>query len=307
MHLVGPPDGAGRGAGFAFGQDRRHQPGMLGRDTLADKRFRNWLPSLDRRRIKRIRHLGISTVSASDDSLRSRRRVRAARAVSGTAVAHRQSTTSPERTGVGETKRQAVRHTRVATTRTERTARPHRLSDSRHRVACAMATSMAHGHNHAMEEGRPRTDFITHRGAPAAVARPTSNDQVVELLRYATKHGVAIVPRGTATNLSAAIAPGDDSLVLDLTSMNRIVEIDAEGRRAVVEPGVINADLKAAAAPLGLAYAPDPASTPISTIGGNIAENAGGPGCIKYGVTFHHVLAARRRARRWPASHLQRG
>jgi hypothetical protein len=131
------------------------------------------------------------------------------------------------------------------------------------------------------------TDFITHRGAPAAVARPTSNDQVVELLRYATKHGVAIVPRGTATNLSAAIAPGDDSLVLDLASMNRIVEIDAEGRRAVVEPGVINADLKAAAAPLGLAYAPDPASAPISTIGGNIAENAGGPGCIKNGVTFH--------------------
>ena len=134
------------------------------------------------------------------------------------------------------------------------------------------------------------TDFITQRGAPAAVARPTSTDQVVELLRYATKHGVAVVPRGTATNLSAAIAPGDDSLVLDLTNMNRIVEIDAEGRRAVVEPGVINADLKAAAAPLGLAYAPDPASTPISTIGGNIAENAGGPGCIKFGVTFHHVL-----------------
>jgi glycolate dehydrogenase FAD-linked subunit len=134
------------------------------------------------------------------------------------------------------------------------------------------------------------TDFITRRGVPAAVVRPTSIDQVVELLRYATKHGVAIVPRGTATNLSAAIAPGDDSLVLDLASMNRIIEIDAEGRRAVAEPGVINADLKAAAARLGLTYAPDPASTPISTIGGNIAENAGGPGCIKFGVTFHHVL-----------------
>jgi glycolate oxidase len=134
------------------------------------------------------------------------------------------------------------------------------------------------------------TDFITERGVPAAVVRPTSSDQVVELLRYATKRGVAIVPRGTATNLSAAIAPGEDSLVLDLASMNRIVEIDAEGRRAVVEPGVINAGLKAEAARLGLTYAPDPASTSISTIGGNIAENAGGPGCIKYGVTFHHVL-----------------
>jgi glycolate oxidase len=135
------------------------------------------------------------------------------------------------------------------------------------------------------------TDFITQRGVPAAVARPTSSDQVAALLGYATEHGVSVVPRGAATNLSAAVAPGDDSLVLDLTSMNRIMEIDAQARRAVVEPGVINADLKAAVAPAGLVYAPDPASSPISTIGGNIAENAGGPGCIKYGVTFHHVLA----------------
>ena len=135
------------------------------------------------------------------------------------------------------------------------------------------------------------TDFVAQRGVPAAVARPTSSEQIVALLRYASQHGIAIVPRGAATNLSAAIAPSDDSLVLDLASMNRIVEIDAQARRAVVEPGVINADLKAAAAPAGLVYAPDPASTPISTIGGNIAENAGGPGCIKYGVTFHHVRA----------------
>ena len=135
------------------------------------------------------------------------------------------------------------------------------------------------------------TDFVAQRGVPAAVARPTSSEQIVALLCYASEHGIAIVPRGAATNLSAAIAPSDDSLVLDLASMNRIVEIDAQARRAVVEPGVINADLKAAAAPAGLVYAPDPASTPISTIGGNIAENAGGPGCIKYGVTFHHVLA----------------
>ena len=123
---------------------------------------------------------------------------------------------------------------------------------------------------------------VAQRGVPAAV---------MALLRYASEHGIAIVPRGAATNLSAAIAPSDDSLMLDLASMNRIVEIDAQARRAVVEPGVINADLKTAVAPLGLVYAPDPASTPISTIGGNIAENAGGPGCIKYGVTFHHVLA----------------
>lgn len=136
------------------------------------------------------------------------------------------------------------------------------------------------------------TDFITQRGIPAVVARPTSSEQVVALLRYASEHGVQIVPRGAATNLSGAVAPGDASLVLDLTRMNRIVEIDAQARRAVVEPGVITANLKTAAAPAGLVYGPDPASTPISTIGGNIAENAGGPGCIKHGVTFHHVHAA---------------
>jgi glycolate oxidase len=134
------------------------------------------------------------------------------------------------------------------------------------------------------------TDFITQRGVPAAVARPTSIDQVLALLSYAAQHGLTIVPRGAATNLAAAIVPDADSLVLDLTGMNRILDLDAQARRAVVEPGVINADLKAVAAPAGLVYAPDPASTPISTIGGNIAENAGGPGCIKYGVTFHHVL-----------------
>src|SRR4029079_3928759 len=97
------------------------------------------------------------------------------------------------------------------------------------------------------------------RGVPAAVVRPALNDQVVALLGYAAEHGLRVVPRGAATNLCAGIAPGDDSLVLDIASMNRIVEIDAQARCAVVEPGVINADLKAAVAPLGLVYAPDPA------------------------------------------------
>ena len=81
------------------------------------------------------------------------------------------------------------------------------------------------------------TDFITRRGVPAAVVRPTSNDQVVALLGYAAEHGLRVVPRGAATNLCAGIAPGDDSLVLDIASMNRIVEIDAQaasrGRRGL--------------------------------------------------------------------------
>jgi glycolate oxidase len=134
------------------------------------------------------------------------------------------------------------------------------------------------------------TDFITHRGVPAAVARPTTTDQVVRLLGYAAVRGIRIVTRGAATNLAAAIVPTAESLMLDMAGMNRILEVEPQARRAIVEPGVINADLKAAASREGLMYAPDPASSPISTIGGNIAENAGGPGCIKYGVTFHHVL-----------------
>jgi glycolate oxidase len=135
------------------------------------------------------------------------------------------------------------------------------------------------------------TDFVTQRGVPLAVVRPTSSDHVAALLDYAGGRGIKVVPRGAATNLSAAVAPGDDALVMDLARMNRILDIDAEARRAVIEPGVVNADLKAAALAQGLVYAPDPASAPISTIGGNIAENAGGPACIKYGVTFHHVIA----------------
>ena len=135
------------------------------------------------------------------------------------------------------------------------------------------------------------TDFVTRRGVPGAVARPATGEQVAALVGFAAERGVGVVARGAGTNLAAGIAPNDDSIVLDLAGMDRILEIDAPSHRAIVEPGVINADLKSAVALEGLAYAPDPASTAISTIGGNIAENAGGPGCIKYGVTFHHVVA----------------
>lgn len=112
------------------------------------------------------------------------------------------------------------------------------------------------------------------------MARPASGEEVAALVGFAAERGVALVPRGAGTNLAAGMAPNEDALVLDLSAMNRILHIDAQARRAVVEPGVINGDLKAAVAPAGLVYAPGPASTAISTIGGNIAENAGGPGCI---------------------------
>jgi glycolate oxidase len=135
------------------------------------------------------------------------------------------------------------------------------------------------------------TDFVTERGVPGAVVRPASPEDVAAAVGFAAERGIGLVARGAGTNLAAAIAPTDDSLVLDLAGMNRILEVDVESRRAIVEPGVLTGDLKARVAPAGLVYAPDPASSAISTIGGNIAENAGGPGCIKHGVTFHHVVA----------------
>lgn len=151
------------------------------------------------------------------------------------------------------------------------------------------------GADAVMTDGATRiaagTDFITERGVPRAVVRPMSSEAVAAVVGFAAERGLGVVARGAGTNLAGAIAPTDDSLVVDLAGMNRILEIDPESRHAVVEPGVINGDLKARVAPAGLVYAPDPASAAISTIGGNIAENAGGPGCIKHGVTFHHVVA----------------
>jgi glycolate oxidase len=123
------------------------------------------------------------------------------------------------------------------------------------------------------------------------VVRATFADQVAALLAYASQRGVAVVPRAAGTNLCGGFAPGPESIVLDLSLMTRVVSIDPEARRAVVEPGVLNGDLQGLLVPHRLCFSPDPASAAISTIGGNILENAGGPGCIKYGVTFHHVAA----------------
>ena len=135
------------------------------------------------------------------------------------------------------------------------------------------------------------TDFVTHRGTPAAVVRAGSPEQVAALLGYASERGVPISPRSAGTNLSGGFAPGPDSVTLDFGARNGIISIDPDAMRATVEPGVVNGDLQAALVPYGLCFSPDPASRPISTVGGNIIENAGGPGCIKYGVTFHHVVS----------------
>ncbi|MEW1720585.1 FAD-linked oxidase C-terminal domain-containing protein [Streptomyces sp. NPDC093109] len=127
-------------------------------------------------------------------------------------------------------------------------------------------------------------------GQPLAVVHAAHTDDVRTTLRHANALRVPVVPRGAGTGLSGGATAAEGTVVLDLARMNRITEISPDDQLAVVEPGVITADLDRAAAAYGLRYAPDPASAAISTIGGNIATNAGGLRCAKYGVTRDSVL-----------------
>ena len=138
-----------------------------------------------------------------------------------------------------------------------------------------------------------RRDETVHfePGLPLAVALPASTADVATILRLASRHRVQVVPRGAGSGLSGGSAGIDGALTVAMTRMNAIVEIDAENLVAVVQPGVVNADLKAAVADEGLFYPPDPASYEFCTIGGNIGTNAGGLCCVKYGVTRDAVLA----------------
>ena len=136
------------------------------------------------------------------------------------------------------------------------------------------------------------TDRSGHRpaGLPDGVVRARSVEDVVATLSWASEHRVPVVTRGAGTGLAAGSSAGPGEVVLDVSGMDRILEVRAEDQVAVVEPGVRTADLDAAAGEHGLFYAPDPASSAISSIGGNIATNAGGLRCAKYGVTREAVL-----------------
>lgn len=127
-------------------------------------------------------------------------------------------------------------------------------------------------------------------GRPLAIVTARSVAHVQATLRAASEFRVPVVPRGAGTGLAGGANGTDGSIVLDVSAMNRIVEISADDQLAVVEPGVVNSDLNAALEPYGLFFAPDPASKAISTVGGNIATNAGGLLCAKYGVTREAVL-----------------
>ncbi len=128
-------------------------------------------------------------------------------------------------------------------------------------------------------------------GLPGAVVLPTETAEVAAVVRLAGEFGVPIVPRGAGTGLSGGAAGIEGGLTIAFTAMDRIVEIDRENLVAVVQPGIINAALKAAVAAEGLFYAPDPASYEMCSIGGNLGTNAGGLCCVKYGQTRESVLS----------------
>ena len=125
---------------------------------------------------------------------------------------------------------------------------------------------------------------------PDAVVLASTTEQVAEAMKVAARHRIPVVPRGAGTGLSGGAVTIRGGIALQVTRMRRILEIDPVGQSALVEPGVVNQELSLAAAQHGLFYAPDPSSQKACTIGGNAAENSGGPHCLYYGVTTNHVL-----------------
>lgn len=134
-------------------------------------------------------------------------------------------------------------------------------------------------------------DALTaYRQKPLACVLPRNKDEVSAVLEFAAAHNIPIVPRGAGTSLSGGALPRADGILLSLTRMNRILEIDLDNRCVVTEPGVTNLAITRAVDALGFYYAPDPSSQIACTIGGNVAENSGGLHCLKYGLTTNNLL-----------------
>ena len=132
--------------------------------------------------------------------------------------------------------------------------------------------------------------LTTFRARPRAVVLAENQDEVVATVRLCNEAGVPFMARGSGTSLSGGAVPIENGIVIALNRLNRIIRLDPSARIAVVEPGVVNLDVTAAAAPHGLYYAPDPSSQSICTIGGNVAFNSGGAHCFRHGMTANHVL-----------------
>jgi glycolate oxidase len=132
--------------------------------------------------------------------------------------------------------------------------------------------------------------LTTYRARPRAVVLAESQDEVIAVVRLCHDAAVPFMARGSGTSLSGGAVPVADGIVIALNRLNRIIRVEPRARLAVVEPGVVNLDVTAAAAPHGLYYAPDPSSQSICTIGGNVAFNSGGAHCFRHGMTANHVL-----------------
>ena len=132
--------------------------------------------------------------------------------------------------------------------------------------------------------------LAAYRSLPAVVALPADADEVAAVLKVCREFGTPVVARGAGTGLSGGALPFPGSVLLALGKLSRILAIDPDARTARVQPGVRNLAISEAAKPFGLFYAPDPSSQLACSIGGNVAENAGGVHCLKYGLTVHNIL-----------------
>src|ERR1022692_1036028 len=131
--------------------------------------------------------------------------------------------------------------------------------------------------------------LTSHRAAPALAVLPETAEQGGPVVKPCAAAKVPFVARGSGTGLSGGALPRADGVLIVMSKMRKIIEIDAASRRAIVEPGVTNLSVSKAAEPYGLFYAPDPSSQIVCSVGGNVAENSGGAHCLKHGFTVHHV------------------
>ncbi len=142
---------------------------------------------------------------------------------------------------------------------------------------------------HPVELMTYETDASMDRGTPDAVVFPRNTDEVVRIVRWANETGAPLIARGAGTGLSGGAVAEHGGVIVGFSRMNKLLEFDETGRSIVAEPGLVNLALDELVKTKGLYFPPDPASGRTSTLGGNIAENAGGPHCFKYGVTTNYI------------------
>ena len=135
--------------------------------------------------------------------------------------------------------------------------------------------------------------FVSYRRMPLAVVLPETTAQVAAVLKYCNDNAISVVPRGAGTSLSGGAIPQEDAIVIGVSKMSRILEVDYANRAARVQAGVTNISISQAVDADGFFYAPDPSSQLACTIGGNIGMNSGGAHCLKYGVTTNNLMGVK--------------